>query len=111
MVSPFAQQVYVAARRIPKGKVTTYALLAYAIGHPRAARAVGNALHRNPTPGPIPCHRVVSSSGDIGGYVYGRRRKRQLLESEGVTINQRGQVASEVNRYRIPYSKFHIPNS
>lgn len=92
MVSPFAQAVYSATRRIPRGKVSTYVLIARAIGRPRAVRAVGNALHQNPCPGPTPCHRVVRSNGELGGYVYGRRRKRQLLESEGVAIDQRGYV-------------------
>jgi len=103
MSSLFTQAVYTATRRIPRGRVTTYALLARAVAHPGAVRAVGNALHRNPTPGPVPCHRVVSSSGDIGGYVYGRRRKAELLRAEGVPVDSIGKI--------IEFPNFLISNS
>ena len=90
----FKDEVYAATRRIPCGRVTSYALLAAAIGRPHAARAVGNALHRNPTPGPVPCHRVVRSNGNLGGYVHGGARKRSLLMSEGVRLSSNGRIAS-----------------
>lgn len=76
---------------MPEGKVTTYGALAAAIGRPGAARAVGNALHANPDPVTVPCHRVVRSDGALGGYAWGGRRKAALLAAEGVAI-ERGKV-------------------
>ena len=72
--------------KIPKGKVTTYKELARAIGKPKAWRAVANALATNPHPITIPCHRVVRSDGNIGGYELGTKKKIELLRSEGVEI-------------------------
>jgi O-6-methylguanine DNA methyltransferase len=71
---------------IPEGRVTTYAELARAAGRPRAWRAVGNLLSRNPRPLRIPCHRVVRSDGRVGGYSLGKRRKVELLRKEGVEV-------------------------
>ena len=71
---------------IPRGRVTTYAELAKAAGRPRAWRAVGNLLSRNPRPVEVPCHRVVRSDGRVGGYSLGRRRKVALLREEGVEV-------------------------
>ncbi len=61
----FDQSVYEYVKSVPRGKVTTYGMIARAIGHPRAARQVGNALHRNPAPGIVPCHRVVNREGRL----------------------------------------------
>jgi len=69
--------------RVPYGDVTTYGALAGRIGRPRAARAVGGALNRNPVPIVLPCHRVVGSTGSLVGYAGGLDRKRALLELEG----------------------------
>ena len=66
--SSFTQAVYAAARRIPRGETRTYGALAAAIGRPRAARAVGQALARNPIPLVVPCHRVVAANGDLRGF-------------------------------------------
>jgi len=77
---------------VPAGRVTTYAALARAVGRPGAARAVGNALHQNPLPIVVPCHRVVRSDGFIGGYRFGTRRKKALLVGEGIRIESSGQV-------------------
>ncbi|MDD5110807.1 MAG: MGMT family protein [Patescibacteria group bacterium] len=96
MPTSFARSVYQAVQKIPRGKVSTYARVAASSGHPGAARAVGNALHRNPTPGPVPCHRVVKSRGDIGGYVNGRQKKLQLLKAEGVKVDRQGRVARKI---------------
>ena len=93
MEGAFTHLVYAATRRIPAGRVVSYAAVAAAIGRRRAARAVGNALHCNPNPGPVPCHRVVASSGDLGGFAWGRRRKAELLRSEGVAIDRCGRVS------------------
>ncbi len=84
-LSPFAREVLAACRAIPRGEVRTYAQLAAAVGRPRAARAVGSALRRNPVPLLIPCHRVLRGDGTIGQYnMGGPEVKRRLLELEGV---------------------------
>ncbi len=83
-MSPFQRRVLRAALRIPYGRVSTYGEIAEAIGAPRAARAVGRALGANPIPLVIPCHRVIASSGSLGGYsaAGGVRVKRKLLDLE-----------------------------
>lgn len=84
----FQLSVYYTAQKIPAGKVTTYKELAKAIGKPKAARAVGNALGKNPIPLIIPCHRIIASSGKLGGFLAygGLRMKKALLASEGVYL-------------------------
>jgi O-6-methylguanine DNA methyltransferase len=78
----FERAVLEKAREIPRGEVRPYAWVAREIGRPRAVRAVGSALARNPVPLLIPCHRVVRSDGSIGHYVFGAAAKRALLASE-----------------------------
>jgi methylated-DNA-[protein]-cysteine S-methyltransferase len=78
--------VYDLLLKIPAGKVSTYGDLASALGNPSASRAIGRILGENPNPIKVPCHRVVMSNGQIGGYAYGTARKRQLLEKEGVSL-------------------------
>lgn len=87
----FDQRCYELLKLIPKGKVTTYKLMAEALGT-KAYRAVGNAMAKNPEPIAVPCHRVVKSNGEIGGYALGVEKKIALLESEGVRI-ENGKVA------------------
>jgi methylated-DNA-[protein]-cysteine S-methyltransferase len=84
-LTPFQQSVLHTARRIPLGTVWTYGQVAQAIGKPQASRAVGQALGRNPVPIVIPCHRVVTSDGELGGYSGGGglESKRLLLRLEG----------------------------
>jgi O-6-methylguanine DNA methyltransferase len=84
--SSFEKAVYKAISTIPRGEVRSYGWVARKIGSPHAARAVGNALNKNPYPGPIPCHRIIRSDGSIGGYAKGTRAKRRLLKREGVGI-------------------------
>lgn len=84
----FAEKVYAALRTVPRGKVTTYAGIARAIGAPRAYRAVGNSLNKNPHAPQVPCHRVVASDGTLGGYAGGLRKKITLLTREGVQIRR-----------------------
>ena len=86
----FQQSVWAEISNIPKGSVVTYKELANRVGRPNAYRAVASACGANPTPGPVPCHRVIASDGSLGGYSGpgGVERKRQLLESEGVIISQ-----------------------
>ena len=82
---PFDERCYDLLKQIPKGRVTTYKLMAEALGI-KAYRAVGNAMAKNPNLVTVPCHRVVESDGKIGGYAQGRERKIALLESEGIMI-------------------------
>lgn len=79
----FQQKVYEEVKKIPLGEVRTYKEIARAIGRPKAYRAVGNALNKNPDLKHIPCHRVIRSDGTIGGYRYGTRKKARLLKKEG----------------------------
>jgi methylated-DNA-[protein]-cysteine S-methyltransferase len=87
-LTSFQQRVLRAVARVPRGEVATYAEIARRIDRPRAARAVGQALRRNPIPIVIPCHRVLASDGGLGGYTGrgGVRTKRQLLALEGVEL-------------------------
>ncbi len=84
----FARQVYEAARRIPAGQTMTYGELAKAMGQPGTARAVGQALGRNPIPVIIPCHRILAAGGKPGGFSApgGRATKARMLATEGVSI-------------------------
>ena len=78
----FHRAVWDATLSIPYGETRTYAWVAQQIGKPRALRAVGRALARNPFPIIVPCHRVVSSNGDLGGFSGGLALKKRLLELE-----------------------------
>ncbi|MCX5671384.1 MAG: methylated-DNA--[protein]-cysteine S-methyltransferase [Planctomycetota bacterium] len=80
---PFHTRVLRACLRIPYGKTLTYAALAERAGSPRAARAVGQAMARNPLALVVPCHRVVAAGGGLGGYGGGLDLKRRLLKLEG----------------------------
>jgi methylated-DNA-[protein]-cysteine S-methyltransferase len=84
-VPEFQAKVLAEAARIPFGAVTSYATLAERIGHPRAARAVGNALGANPVPIVVPCHRVVRGDGTWGPYAFGGTMKTRLLRLERAT--------------------------
>ncbi len=83
LIHGIARDVLAATRRGPFGATTTYGEIAVKIGHPKAARAVGNALGSNPIPVVIPCHRVLRAGGALGGYAGGLSRKELLLELEG----------------------------
>jgi methylated-DNA-[protein]-cysteine S-methyltransferase len=85
-VPPFHEKVLRACRRIPYGKTLTYAELAGRAGSPRAARAVGQAMARNPLALVVPCHRVVATGGGLGGYGGGLDLKRRLLKLEGAIV-------------------------
>ena len=84
LAGPFAQEVLRELRRVPFGETTTYGTLAARAGRPRAARAVGTVMNRNPIPIVLPCHRVVGSTGSLVGYAGGLERKVALLQLEGV---------------------------
>lgn len=79
--TPFLRAVYQALQKVPFGQTTTYAALAASSGYPGAARAVGNAMARNPLSIIVPCHRVLARAGE-GGYAGGLPRKRWLLQHE-----------------------------
>lgn len=81
--TPFEEQVYRVVRRIPRGKTRTYRWVAEQLGDPGLARAVGNALNRNPYAPEVPCHRVIKSDGSLGGFMRGTKAKLQLLRKEG----------------------------
>ncbi len=81
-MNSFTKKVYKAVLTIPLGEVRTYKWVAKKIGHPKAYRAVGQALKNNPYPLIIPCHRVVSSGGSLGGYSLGVKKKKALLNLE-----------------------------
>jgi methylated-DNA-[protein]-cysteine S-methyltransferase len=85
--SEFTRAVLTRLGKIPHGQVTTYGALAREAGRPRAARAVGMVMNRNPIPIVLPCHRVVGSDGSLVGYAGGLDRKRALLSLEGALDN------------------------
>ncbi len=78
----FTQAVLELTAQVPYGEVRSYAWVARALGKPNAARAVGNALARNPVPVIIPCHRIVRTDGTIGGFALGSGWKKRLLDLE-----------------------------
>ena len=92
--SSFNTDIYNTVKKIPRGKVATYAQIAAMSGHLGAARAVGNALHVNPEPIVTPCHRVVNASGRLApGFAFGGvDMQKQLLEKEGVPVRDDGTV-------------------
>jgi methylated-DNA-[protein]-cysteine S-methyltransferase len=98
-----ASQVYDIIAQIPEGKVTTYGDIARALGHPRASRVIGRILNKNPNPILTPCHRVIKSNGNIGGYAFGKVRKKELLKKEGLSFI--GDSTTEFEKYRIPFQK------
>ena len=81
----FNQQCYKVLKKVPRGKVTTYKELAKVL-HSKAYRAVGNAMNRNPHAPYVPCHRVVKSNGEVGGFTSGTRKKISMLKREGIII-------------------------
>lgn len=97
----FYDKVYEKVREIPPGRVATYGGIALALGSPRASRAVGYALHFNPSPGVIPCHRVVNREGRLApAFAFGGMdEQRRLLEGEGVAVSEDGFVELEKYLY------------
>lgn len=83
----FQRKVWDALAKIPYGQTRSYQDIAAAIGQPGASRAVGQANHQNPVAPIIPCHRVITSTGTLGGYGGGMDLKRSLLEHEGVQLD------------------------
>jgi O-6-methylguanine DNA methyltransferase len=98
--SDFETAVLQATREIPYGEVRSYKWIADRIGRPKATRAIGNALHKNPTPIVIPCHRVVKSDGSLGGYAFGAGWKKRLLQLERDTVPFIGCPSTRILCYR-----------
>ena len=94
-------RIYEVVCQIPKGRVATYGKVAMLAGNPRWARGVGYALHNNPKPGEIPCHRVVNREGKISEAFAcgGGNRQRELLEAEGIVFEKDGTV--DLKKYGI----------
>lgn len=82
--TPFQKQVWEALQNVPYGKTKTYGQIAEAIGSPKAVRAVGQTIGRNPCLVLIPCHRIIGKSGDLTGFSAGMDLKKQLLDLEGI---------------------------
>ena len=85
-VAAFNAEVLAELARVPYGITTTYGALAAKVGHPKAARAVGTVMNRNPIPIVLPCHRVLGANGSLTGYAGGLDRKLQLLQLEGAIL-------------------------
>lgn len=95
------ERIYDAVCRVPKGKVASYGQIAAMAGNPRMARVAGNALHENPRPGEIPCHRVVNREGRLApSFAFGGQQvQRLLLLEEGVSFCEDGTVDMEKCRW------------
>ncbi len=91
------QKIYKKLLEVPKGQITTYGELAKAVGLKNGQRVVGKIMNKNPYPVIIPCHRVVMSTGKIGGYAYGEQIKINLLNDEGIQIKN-GKIIDLKNR-------------
>lgn len=87
-LTAFQLKVLKTLQQVPRGQVRTYSWLARKVGKPAAARAVGNAMARNPIPLLLPCHRIVPASGGVGNYGLGIPHKRELLQREGVDLSR-----------------------
>ena len=103
----FNQKIWELTKKIPKGKVTTYKILAEAAGT-KAYRAVGNAMNKNPFgilnckgKNMVPCHRVVDSKGNLHGFAHGLKKKKELLEKEGIKIKNSKIVEFEKALYKM----------
>jgi len=90
------QKVYKKLLEVPKGQITTYGDLAKAVGLKNGQRVIGQIMNKNPYPVIIPCHRVVMSTGKIGGYAYGEHVKTKMLDDEGIQI-ENGKVVNLKN--------------
>ena len=86
-MTKFQSECYEALKKVPKGKVISYAGLARMVGRPKAHRAVGSAMNKNPYAPQVPCHRVVKSNGDLGGFATDIKVKIIRLQKEGVVVS------------------------
>jgi methylated-DNA-[protein]-cysteine S-methyltransferase len=81
----FNERCYAVLVKVPHGKVTTYKAIAKKL-HSKAYRAVGNAMNKNPYSPKVPCHRVIKSNGEVGGFASGTKKKIEMLRKEGIEI-------------------------
>ena len=97
------ERIYEAVKLIPEGSVATYGQVAEAAGNPRLSRVVGYALHGNPQPGVIPCHRVVKKDGEVSRVFAfgGANRQAELLQAEGVAFLDELHV--DMERFRVSF--------
>ncbi|MGN0655494.1 MAG: MGMT family protein [Ruminiclostridium sp.] len=88
------EEIYLVVQSVPRGKVASYGQIARLVGNRRLSRVVGYALHANPRPGEIPCHRIVNRFGEVSSaFAFGgENRQRELLLSEGVEFDENGRV-------------------
>lgn len=95
------EKIYEVVKNIPKGMVATYGQVAFLAGNSRWARVVGYALHNNPDPSIIPCHRVVNRDGRVAeAFVFGGgKAQRELLEEEGIVFESDGRI--DLDKYGI----------
>ena len=95
------EKIYEVVKTIPEGRVATYGQVALLVGNPRWARVVGYALHNNPSPDTIPCHRVVNREGKVAeAFVFGGgEAQRSLLEKEGIKFEADGRI--DLKKYGI----------
>lgn len=91
----FQLKVWESLLKIPIGQLSTYGMIANQIGNPKASRAVGTAIGNNPVTYLIPCHRVIRSSGAIGGYMWGNTRKMAIIGWEGAKVHSENNPKSE----------------
>lgn len=94
------EKIYKKLLDVPKGQITTYGQLAKAVGLKNGQRVVGRVMNRNPYPVIIPCHRVVMSTGKIGGYAFGQNIKVKMLSDEGIEISNGKIIDLENKIYR-----------
>ena len=100
-MTEFQSQCYEALKKVPKGKVITYSGLAAMIGRPKAHRAVGSTMNKNPFAPEVPCHRVVKSNGDLGGFATDIKVKIKRLQDEGVMVSNNKIVDFKSNLFKI----------
>ena len=88
------EEIYLVVQSVPRGKVASYGQIARLVGSPRLSRVVGYALHANPRPGEIPCHRIVNRFGEVSSaFAFGgENRQRELLIKEGIIFDEKGRV-------------------
>ena len=100
-----SRRIYEAVKKIPRGKVASYGQVAALAGNPKMSRAVGNALHKNPDPGNIPCYRVVNSQGKLAeAFAFGGvNMQKELLEADGIEVIN-GKV--DLEKYAIQLEEF-----
>lgn len=93
MLTKFQKKVYNIIGKIPRGRVASYQDVARKLGNRNLARVVGMALNRNPFAPKIPCHRIISKDGRLGGYKFGPKNKRKILLAEGIKFNEQNLIA------------------